>query len=415
MVFLFKIIWILASSLIIFSSIFLSVRFKFIQLNIKKFIKALFNKESKKNINNLFFTLGGKLGVGSIAGTAVAVYYGGIGTIFWMWIICFFLAILTYLETILGFKYKEKHLNSFVGGPEFYIKKGLNKKTLSKIYAILIILGYAFGFTAIQSNAITLTFLEFLNVDKIIVGLFLSLFLSYLIFSNTKKIIKVITVTVPFMLVFYILIIIVILFYQKDTLFVAIKDIYINAFNLKSFFNSFIPMILLTLQRTLFATESGIGTGCITSSKNTTLNPQNQGIIQMMGVYLIVLVCTLTALVIISSDYNNYSYSNINGIEIILISFKYHAGLIGRVTVFITIFLFSLSTILTSYYYGEVSVMFLSKKRIYIYGLKILIIASIMLGTILKGNFIWFVVDLIIGIMIIINIISLLSLVKKKY
>jgi len=140
-----SITWYIASILIIYSGIKYSFKYKFKQFNIREFIKAIKSK-SKNNVSpmaSLSMSLAAKIGVGSLSGVALALYFGGVGSIFWMCIISLLVSINTYVECKLGIKYRDKIGNSFVGGPSFYIKKCLNNKYLSILYGILVIVTYS--------------------------------------------------------------------------------------------------------------------------------------------------------------------------------------------------------------------------------------------------------------------------------
>ena len=107
-----------------------------------------------------------KIGVGSLAGIALAIYYGGIGTILWIVIISLIISINTYIECNLGIKYRDKIDNNYVGGPSYYIDKCLGNKYLSYIYGILIIIGYSVIFLSIQSNTIIST-VNYFNINRL--------------------------------------------------------------------------------------------------------------------------------------------------------------------------------------------------------------------------------------------------------
>ena len=153
---LLSIIWYIVSILILYAGVKYSIKYGFIQFRVRKFIEALKSK-SKNNISplsSLSMSLAAKIGVGSLSGVALALYFGGVGAIFWMCMISLLVSINTYVECILGIKYRDKMGNSFIGGPSFYIKKCLNNKLLSIIYGILIIGTYSGLFLSIQSNTI---------------------------------------------------------------------------------------------------------------------------------------------------------------------------------------------------------------------------------------------------------------------
>ena len=179
-----------------------------------------------------------------------------------------------------------------------------------------------------------------------------------------------------------------------------------NAFNLKCFISSFIPTLIIGLQRGIFSSEAGMGTCSISSSTIGYDDKIGNGCIQMMGIYITsLLICTSTGLVILTSNYN---LNITNGIELTQFAYNYHLDSLGNYFIFIMIFLFSFSTILTGYYDSEISLKTITKK--YNNLLKIISLISIFLGTIISAKIIWEMVDIIVGILSIINIYSILKL-----
>ena len=412
-----KILWFIATIMLVTSGIYFTFRLKGIQFRFIKMFKSLFNKETEdgiKSYETLMMVLAGRIGVGSIAGVALAIHLGGVGSIFWMWVIAIICASLSYSETVLGIKYKEKdHDNIYKGGPSYYIKKGLNNKTLGSIYAILIILSYVGGFLSIQSNTITKSINQIITINPIVIGLIISTFTMFIIFGGIKRIASFSSKIVPFMTIGYILIAL----YCTINNINMIPNIFINiiksAFNFKSLFSGFIPTLIVGIQRGIFSNEAGLGTGAIASSTVNTNNYKKQGYIQMIGVYITtMLICTSTALIILTSDYNILNLKDINGIEITQYAFSYHLGNVGNYLIFISIILFSFTTILTGYYDGESSLkyFFNNIKKSYLMILKILTIIVLFVGCLIKSSTIWLYVDILVALEAIINIYALFKL-----
>ena len=148
--------WYIASILILYVAIKYSYKLKFIQLRFSKIFLSLKSK-SNNNItplSSLCISLAAKIGVGSLSGVALCIYYGGLGSFFWLCIISILVSVNTYLECILGIKYREKYNKNYIGGPSYYINKCLKNKKLAILYSILIIITYSGFFLSIQSNTI---------------------------------------------------------------------------------------------------------------------------------------------------------------------------------------------------------------------------------------------------------------------
>ena len=355
-------------------------------------------------------SLAGRIGVGSISGVSLAIYTGGAGTIFWIWVIALISAPLAYSESYLGVKYKEKDGKHYIGGPAYYLKKALNKPTLGIIYAILIIICYVIGYMSIQSNTIMKATYNLINVKPIIIGLFLSIISGMIIFGGIKKISNATSKIVPVMSGVYILL----------ALFIIIKNISLvpnmfylifkSAFNFKSFTSGFLATLLLGVQRGLFSNEAGIGTGSIAAASGSSNNPSSSGFLQMMGVYITSLfICTATAIIVLISSYNQLSLADVNGIEIASYAFNYHLPNLGNIILSVSIFLFAFSTILTGYYYGESSLKFLTNNKGIII-LKLLTILIIFLGSILSPSILWKFTDIMVALLALINIYAIIKM-----
>lgn len=408
-----NILWILVIFLIIFISFSFTFKFRGIQFRIIKMIKELFRNNSKNEINSfktLMLTLAGKIGVGSIAGVAMAIYISGPGTLFWLWFISLLSIPIVYAETYLGIKYREKNSNNeYCGGPAYYIKNGLKNNKLGMIYSIVIIITYIIGFVGIQSNTITKSLISIINIKPIIIGIILCIITSFIIFGGLKKIIDTTSKIVPIMTIMYIFLGLFVIIKNIDIIPSIFKIIIDSAFDYKSFGVGFITMIIIGIQRGIFSNEAGIGTGSIAASVNQDNNIVSSSYIQMLGVYITsFLICTITGLMVIISNYGILNISDPNGIEIALFSFNYHFGNIGNILLVILILLFAFSTILSAYYYGEVSLNNFKKKNINI--LRFLLIMMVLLGTIFSSTYIWMFIDINVSILALINLYAIYKL-----
>jgi len=404
-----SILWAIVTVLIILSGIFFSKQLSFPQLKPQKIIKSLkTNNKGLSPIKTLFLTLAGRIGVGSIAGVALAIYIGGPGTIFWMWIIAIVSAPLAYTETLLAIKYKD--IKNNIGGPSHYIKKGLNKKYLAITYSILVIIAYLIGFIPIQSNTIVKS-MDMINASNhLLIGIILSTISFFIIKGGINKISEVTDKLIPFMTILYIVMALFVIFTHIDKFPSVIKDIIKEAFNLKPFLSGFIIVILIGVQRAIFSNESGIGLGGIAASASNSQNGCQSGYIQILGIYITtILICTATAFMILIFDYQNITLNSPNGIELTSLAFNHHFGDIGNILLVLCILLFSFTTILTGYYYCESSLKFLIK-NINIKFLTIITLLSVLLGTISSPTTIWEMIDILVAILALINIYSMLKL-----
>lgn len=418
-----KMIWLVATSLIIISGIYFTFKLNFVQFKFIRMFKSLFiknkNKDTIKPFESLMMVLAGRIGVGSIAGIAISIYYGGIGSIFWMWVSSILGASLTFIETALGMMYQKKDTKSICkGGPSYYIKYGLNNKLLGNIYALIIIISDIVGFISIQTNTITHSIQEIVNIDSKIIGTLLCILVIIIIIGGAKRIAKFSSKMVPTMTLLYLficLIIIVINVEKIPNIFITIIK---SAFEFKAIGGGVLGSIVIGIQRGIFSSEAGIGTGAIAAATVETLTQEEkfaQGYTQMLGVYITTfLICTSTALILLTTNVSNLNFNNFNGIELVQLAFTKHLGGIGNYFVFLIIFLFAFTTILSSYYNGESSLKyFIEKPKKSLKLLKLFTCLSIMFGAISSSSIIWNFIDAFVGILAIINIYAIIKLQDK--
>ena len=274
--YLFVFIWAIATVMIIYGGFYFSFKYKFLQLNFKAIIGSLKNSNKAKNEINSFealsMSMAEKIGVGSLSGIALAIYFGGVGTIFWISIFTIICSINSYVEAVLGIKYQEKENNTLIGGPSFYIKNKLKDKKLAKLYALLIIISYSGIFIAIQANTIVKSIGYTFNININVIVLILLVSVIIVIFNKIKKIAKFTAILVPFMVTFYLLIGLFVIINNLESLPKIFSYILQEAFSLKAGLSSFFYTLVIGLQRAAFATEAGIGTTAIASALTDT-NP----------------------------------------------------------------------------------------------------------------------------------------------
>jgi len=407
---LLSITWYIASILILYSSIKYFFKYKFIQLKIRKFIKAIKSK-SNNNISplsSLCVSLAAKIGVGSLSGVALALYFGGIGSMFWLCIISLIVSVNTYVECIIGIKYREKIDGDYVGGPSYYIAKCLGNKKLGILYSILIIITYSGLFLSVQSNTIV-SAIGYFNINSIYVVVILSISIFVVIIMGIKSISRVNSILVPGMIIFYLLIGIYVFISNSNNILEIFLNVVREAFNIKSI----IPVFLIGMQRSIFITESSIGTSAISASACDN-DAHNQGMLEVMGIHITTfIVCFITFLIIVTSNYNLIEFKNINGIEIVMNAFNYHFGNYGGLILTIVTVLFAFSTIISSYYFGESNLKIITKNKKIQVIFKIIFMVIIVFSCYIEPQFLWNLTDYFVAILVIINVSSILKISKK--
>lgn len=409
-----KIIWAVAIAMIFLNAIYFSVRLKFPQLRIRKIISSLKSKETTDTISakdTLIMSLASKIGAGSLAGVAFAIFYGGPGTIFWMWISSILVSINCYVENVLSTKYKEKDGEFYKGGPSYYIKKGLGKKYLGLLYSIIAIMAYIFGFLTIQNNTITVLINHIYPINKIIISLIISVLSFLIIVKGIKAISNICNKIVPIMAIIYLSVGIIVIVLNIDIIPDVLLSIIKGAFTSKALSGGLIYTFLIGMQKGIFANEAGVGTSAIISGATSNKDAQKQGYMGIIETYFISLfITTITALIILTSNYLNLNLTEVNGIEITNNAFVYHLGNFGQVILLVVLILFAFSTIITAYYYGESNLKSITKNKILIPILKVIAFLTIFLGGIIPSSKAWNIVDLFVATLAIINIYAIYKL-----
>lgn len=409
-----KIIWAVAISMIFLNALYFSIKLKFPQLRIKKIIKSLKSKESTDTISakdTLIMSLASKIGAGSLAGIAFAIFYGGPGTIFWMWISSILVSINCYIENVLSTRYKEKDGDFYKGGPSYYIKKGLHNKKLALLYSIIAIMAYIFGFLTIQNNTITVLINHIYPLNKIIISLAISILSFLVILKGIKTISNICNKIVPIMAIIYLSVGIIVIVLNIDIIPNVLLSIVKGAFNSKALSGGLIYTFLIGMQKGIFANEAGVGTSAIISGATSNKDEQKQGYMGIIETYFISLfITTITALIILTSNYLNLNLTEVNGIEITNNAFTYHLGNFGQMILLLVLILFAFSTIITAYYYGESNLKSITKNKILIPILKLTSFITIFVGGIIPSSKAWSIVDLFVAILAIINIYSIYKL-----
>ena len=364
---------------------------------------------SKSNIKTLNVSLASRIGVGSISGVAIAIIVGGKGTILWIWLSSLLLPIIIYLETKVGILFRIKKEDSYISGPQVYIKEVLNNNRLSIVYSILILFTYLFAFILIQSNTIIKTFELNIIDNKIIITFILSIIVFISIRKGINSISKIVNYLVPIMGIIYIVIGIIIILSNLSLIPIIIKEIIKSSLEVKSIFT--IPLVI-GFQRSIFSNETGMGSTSMIVALSNSNDYNKESSIQIYGMYFITLVVTtISAILVLTTNYEIIDINNINGIEIINYAFNYHFGYIGNYLSLIIITLFSFSTIITCYYYGETCITYLFNKKISF--IKIIVIIIILISTYIEPSNIWAIVDILCACTTIINLYSLIKIRKR--
>ncbi|MDR5861259.1 alanine:cation symporter family protein [Halomonas eurihalina] len=367
-------------------------------------------------------SLAARVGTGNLAGVAVAIYFGGPGAIFWMWMTALVGMATSFVESTLAQAYKTDHGDgTFRGGPARYISQGLGLRWLAVLFSICLIIAFGLAFNSVQSNSIALAMEEAFSLPPWVVGLVLVVAVAPIIFGGLKSIARVAELVVPVMAVIYLLLAVVVVLLNITELPAAIMTILKSAFGLDQAAGgaagyAISQAIMNGIKRGLFSNEAGMGSAPNAAATASTQpnHPAAQGFIQMLGVFFDTLViCTATAAIIIMAGPELLTGDEANGIQLTQIALSHQVGDWASMFVAVAILLFAFTSVIANYSYGETNVEYLAGAKyapgaILIYRLAVL--AMVMIGAVANLGPIWSFADLSMGMMALINLVAILLL-----
>ena len=388
--------------------------------NVGYALRSLFKKEDKESgdissFESLMTALSATVGTGNIAGVATAIFLGGPGAIFWMWITAIFGMATKYAEAFLAIKYREKNPNGeYVGGPMYYIKNGLSQKFsyLAYFFALFGMIA-AFGIgNGVQSNSVAQVVTNEFEIDKLTVGIVIAFLVTLVILGGIKSIGKTASKLVPIMSLIYIIggLYIIMINYNEipKIFFMIIESAFTGSAASGGFAGATIWMaIRFGVSRGVFSNEAGLGSSPIAHAAARTNSPIKQGSVSMLEPLIdTIIVCTITAFVILLSQ---SWLSGVNGAA--LTSNAYEQGLpsFGKYIVIFGLVLFAFSTIIGWSYYGEKCAEFIFGNRIII-PYRIFWIIIIPVGAVIELNLVWLIADIMNALMALPNLIALVLL-----
>ncbi len=408
----------------------------------KKVIGHTKEKGSISPFQALCTALAATVGTGNIAGVAAAICIGGAGAVFWMWVAAFFGMMTNFSENALGIYFRRRNINGeWSGGAMYYLQDGLGSKkgckTLGKVLAILFsffTMLAAFGIGSMgQVNKIVanvaaafdvkaLSSIEVfggISLYNIILGALVMALTAVITLGGVKRIANVAEKIVPFMVVLFVLGSLAIICINYNAILPAFKAIFVNAFCPEAFVGGAIGDVISKVmtqgfKRGVFSNEAGLGSSVMVHSNSTVKEPVKQG---MWGIFEVfadtMIVCTMTALVILTSGVHDYTQAAAEGVDATLVASAFNSvfswGNIGAKFVAIAMFLFAFTTVLGWSHYG-------SKAWEYVFGaksvvvFKIIHVCTIMFGAVMTSSLAWDISDTFNGLMMFPNLIAVVAL-----
>ena len=362
-------------------------------------------------------SLAARVGTGNLSGVASALLVGGPGAIFWMWMTAVVGMATSVIETTLAQVYKtDNEDGTYRGGPAYYIQKGLGSKGLGIAFAVCLIVSFGFAFSALQANQVAAAVENAWGVPKFVTGNILAVLIGLIIFGGIKRIAKVAELIVPVMAVSYLLVALVVVALNISELPGLIKLIVSHAMGLEQASAGVLGYAIKVaieqgVKRGLFSNEAGMGSGPNAAATANPKHPVTQGLISMAGVFTdTIVICTATASIILLSGINLGDSQGLEGITLTQAAMVSHIGPIGAHVIAVALILFAFTSIMANYYYGESNLRFIKENKGMVLVFRVLVMGTLILGSVVELQTIWKIADLTMGAMAIINVFALLML-----
>ena len=406
--------------------IYLTLRTGFFQVRGFSFIwrntvKSLFKKDESAKTGGISpfqavsTALAGTMGVGNIAGVATALTLGGAGAIFWMWVSSFFGMMTKYAEIVLAVRYRQRSENGgWYGGPMYYMEKGLGKRWMGKLFALLCAAG-SFGIgNMTQVNAVSGAARAAFGIPFWVTGIVSALLVALVIFGGIRRIATVAEIVIPFITIAYIACCIAALMNGSGYLPGALNLIFSQAFSPRSALGGVAGHSLLTalrygVSRGVFTNEAGMGAASIAHAAADCKSPAHQGAWGIFEVFLDTnTVCTLTGLVLLTAQGGRLWQGDLEGVEMTSAAFVAVFGPLGATFIAVSVMIFAIAGMLGWCLYGETSIGYLtdrSERSILLY--RVFFILLVFVGAVSELRIVWELTDALNALMAIPNIAAL--------
>lgn len=396
------------------SAIYFTWKTKFIQIRFLKNIgEILFREEREEDGKGITpfqsFCIGTacRVGAGNIIGVVAAISIGGAGSIFWMWLIAILGSSTAFIESVLAVIYRDATGGKYRGGTPWIIEKKTGNKKFALFFALSSIVCY-FGVTQVMANTITSS----IKMSMPSVGnsgvYILTALTALLILGKKDKIVDFLNMLVPIMAGLYLMVSLFIILKNISYVPGVLKEIIFSAFGVGEFVGGTVGgALMMGIKRGLFSNEAGSGNSTYAAAASEVDHPAEQGMVQMMGVFVdTLLICSATALVILLGKES----VDETGVALFQNVMIYHLGWIGKPFVTLVLFLFSFSTILGVSFYGKAALSYFTSENRSVTIFNFLMVAMVFFGGRGENYFVWSLADLGLGLMTIFNLSCIIPL-----
>ena len=375
-------------------------------------------KDGMSPFQALTTAIAAQVGTGNIAGAATALYSGGPGAIFWMWLSAFFGMSTIYGEAVLAQKYKTTDDKGHVtGGPIYYIRArftGKFGKFLAGFFSVAII--FALGFTGnmVQANSISVAFNTAFGAPMIVVGIICAIIAAFIFLGGVGRIASVTEKVVPIMALFYMAGCVVILCINHAAIIPAFKSIFVAAFDPQAILGGAAGITVRQamrygVARGLFSNEAGMGSVPNAAATADASHPVKQGLVQSLGVYVdTMLVCTSSAMIVLLTP--GWETTGLTGIELAQHALTTQLGAWTNTFMSVLVLFFAFSSVIGNYFYAEVNMDFISRRPWAVWLYRLMVVGMVYFGSVASLGLVWNLADLFMALMALTNLVAIFLL-----
>lgn len=357
-------------------------------------------------------SIASRVGTGNLAGVASAIAIGGPGAVFWMWMIALLGAASAFAESTLAQLFKVRNGGAFMGGPAYYILKGLHNRAWAVTFAVLITLTFGFAFNTVQSNTIADSLSTSFGIGRQVTAAVLAILTLLICWGGIRRISRFSEIVVPAMAIAYLVLAVAIVAININRLPSVFALIVENAFGIdQALGGTFGAAITMGIRRGLFSNEAGEGSTPNAAATADVSHPVKQGLIQALGVYTdTLLVCSCTAFIILCSGLYLEGHDGIALTQKAIDAGLHSAGTMGSTFVSIAVFCFAFTSIVANYYYGETNLRFIRNNTALINVYRLAVGIMVYAGAVASLDLVWGFADITMALMTLCNLAAIVSL-----
>lgn len=395
--------------------IWFTLRTRFLQVTFLGDVVRLLNMKTSHEGLTPFqafcVSTGARVGVGNIAGIALAVAVGGPGALFWMWVSAFFGAATGFMESTAAQLYKRRQADgSYCGGPAAYIRWGCGSALVGSIFAVLLALADGLIFNSVLSNTMAISFESVMGAPRWVGGICLALYAAWVAFAGPKRLAGFAAKIVPLMLVGYLVLAAGSLVVHFDRLPEVLASIVKSAFSLQAVGGASIWFVMMTgIRRGLYSNEAGQGTVPNAAAAAYCRHPVEQGFIQAAGVYVdTFVICTATGLIVLLNP--EWAACGESGIKLVETVLRSSLGDWSAPWLFLVVSAFALTSVIGNFFYSDMALRTVTQSGLVHSVFRVMVIVMVFLGSVMSLDLVWNLADLFMGLMTVINLAALLYL-----